>query len=379
MIDFEQARRTLARTRPGRRSLEARFEAVTLPANENKLLELARDGRFFDPRSSDADGRDMVTEERAELRGTTLEGRYELGACIGVGGTGVVFEATRLVDRAQVVVKTLRPVFAYNADLARRLRREAEVARRVKHPGIVPVFDEGALPDGSPYIVLERMRSESLSRLLRRSGTLGVTETCAIAVRVAAILHRSHSYGYVHRDVKPEHVLLDRAQDGSLLVSLLDFGVCAAETAPSEEKNRERGRVFGTPSYVSPEQACGNPDVDGRADIFSLGIVMYECLTGRLPFSGSTVTALLRRIIKEDAPRVMLCAPHVDRVLDEVVAKSMARIADHRFPSARAFGRAVAPFLSGRLAIERGLASRLCVGDQQPDTTRTVRHEFAAA
>jgi serine/threonine-protein kinase len=298
----------------------------------------------------------MALGERAELRGTVLEGKYLVGERIGIGGTGVVFAATRLLDGAAVVVKTLRPCFLDHPDLGRRLRREAEVARVVPHPGIVPVLDEGFVDDGSPYVVMEHAHGESLSRLLLRRGPLSGEETVAIAVRVCAILHAAHRAGYTHRDVKPEHVLLDRDASGDLVVRLLDFGVCAAPTQPADERQREVGRVFGTPSYVSPEQASGRIDIDGRADLFSLGILMWECLTGRLPFRASNVANLLLRIIREDAPPLVLAAPHVSPELADTIHVALAREPDRRFPSARAMARALTPFLADRVATERQLA-----------------------
>jgi len=325
----------------------------------------------------------MAPEERAELSGTVLEGRYRVGECIGIGGTGVVFEATRLCDGETVVVKTLRPVFAFDSDLCRRLRREGEVSRVVRHPGIVPIMDDGTLIDGSPFIVMPFVTGESLSHMMLRANMLSVPEVATIAIRVAAILHAVHQHGYVHRDVKPEHVYLDRAPGGELQVWLLDFGVCAAATAPLAERNRERGRVFGTPSYVSPEQACGDPNVDGRADVFGLGATMFECLSGRVPFSASTVNALLRRIIREDAPRVGLIASHVGRELDQVVARCLARDLSQRFPTARALARALVKFAGKRAETERHLAANLWIGEVAVDAGEihadTAREEVAAA
>lgn len=316
----------------------------------------------------------MRSVERSELIGTVLEGCYEVGQVIGVGGTGVVFEGVRLSDERRVVIKTLRPCFTDKPDLVRRLRREFEISRRVSHPGIIPINDEGLLEDGSPYLVMDKLRGESLGRLMRRTGILGVGETCAIAVRVSAILHAAHRRGYVHRDIKPEHVVLDRSEDGGLIVQILDFGVAASAYAPKDERERERGRVFGTPTYVSPEQACGNPDVDGRADVFSLGIVMFEALSGRVPFTGSSVAALLRKIIREDAPRVGLIAPHVSRELDAVVARALSRDPEVRYPSARALARALAPFVQPRLATERLLAARLAVASLGNEAVTAVPH-----
>ncbi len=301
----------------------------------------------------------MSSEERAELRGATLEGRYRVGAPIGVGGTGIVFAGTRLNDGHSVVIKTLRPIYAHNADLCRRLIREREVSQRVAHPAIVPVTDQGQLHDGSPYLVMERVHGEPLNRLLRRSGPLGVAEMLAITRRLCDVLHRAHAYGYVHRDVKPEHIVLDRTAEGDLKLWLLDFGVCASATAPPDERERERGRVFGTPSYVSPEQASGDPDVDARADIFGLGVCVFEALSGRLPFSGSTVTNLLRRIIREDAPRLGLVAPHVSREVDYVVAQMLARDRHRRLSTARHVMRALAPLVPRQRQLERQLAARI--------------------
>jgi serine/threonine protein kinase len=319
-----------------------------------------------------------ASHERMELRGRLLDGRYRLGHAIGTGGTGIVFEAERLATLERVVVKMLRPSFAGNLDLMSRLRREVEVARRVFHPGIVPVIDHGTLYDGSPYLVMKHMRSESLSGYLRRCGPLAPEEVAVVVARLASVLHSVHRHGYVHRDIKPEHVLLNRGAYGELDLHLLDFGVCAAETAPSDERNRERGRVYGTPSYASPEQASGNPYVDARADLFSVGVTMFEALTGKLPFNGPDVTAVLRTIIRQDAPRLKLFAPHLGDELDQLVAKLMSRSPSSRPPSARAMMRALDPWLSERVRTERRLAASLQVEPETSSIQPTAQHEVAA-
>lgn len=318
-------------------------------------------------------------DERSELRGSTIEDRYRIGAPIGVGGTAVVFEATRIADGASLVMKTLRPQFAHNADLERRLRREAEIARRVPHPGIVPVRDVGLLPDGSPYIVIERMYSESLAHLLRRVGLVETDEAVVIGLRLASILHAVHQAGYVHRDIKPEHVLLDRTESGALRVRLLDFGICAAESAPRDERERERGRVYGTPSYVSPEQASGQPYVDGRADVFGVGVTLFEAVTGRLPFTAASVNALLRRILREDAPRAGHFMTGIPGRFEDVLATMLARDVAARFPSARALGRALAPLVVDRERVERDLAAKLHVASEAADAVPTVEVAVVAA
>lgn len=316
-------------------------------------------------------------DERGELRGQVLDGRYRIGRRIGLGGTGVVFEATCVHGGGVFALKTLRPCYVSHPDLGRRLRREGEVARRVRHPGIAPVLDQGMLEDGSPYIVMPLLRGESLSRVLLRAHALPAHIVATLVSRVAAILHSAHCIGYVHRDVKPEHVLLDLAPSGELLVYLLDFGVCSSREAPGEERQREKGKVFGTPSYVSPEQAAGECDVDGRADLFSLGIVMFEALSGRLPFVGESVSKLLVRIIREDAPRLSEFVPLIDPHLEQVVARLLARDPDERFPSARALSRALLPLIGERTAAERSVLSVLRAESMSPDAVATLPTEVS--
>ena len=319
-----------------------------------------------------------ASTERSELRGQLLDGRYRLGHAIGTGGTGIVFEAERLTTLERVVVKMLRPAHCGNPDLMSRVRREVEVARRVFHPGIVPVLDHGTLYDGSPYLVMKHMRSESLSSYLRRRGPLGPHEVAVIMARLASVLHSVHRHGYVHRDIKPEHILLNRGSYGELDLHLLDFGVCAAETAPSEERERERGRVYGTPSYASPEQASGNPYVDARADLFGVGVTMFEALTGKLPFTGPDVTSVLRSIIRHDAPRLRLFAPQVGDEMDQLVAKLMSRNPSGRHASARGLMRGLMPWLEGRVRTERRLVGSLEVAAATSSIRPTAQHEAAA-
>ena len=296
-----------------------------------------------------------------------------------MGGTGIVFEAERLATLERVVIKMLRPSHAANPDLMSRIRREIEVARRVFHPGIVPVIDHGSLRDSSPYLVMKHMRSESLSSYLRRCGPLDGREISVIVARLASILHSVHRHGYVHRDIKPEHILLNRGGYGELDVHLLDFGVCAADTAPAGERARERGRVYGTPSYASPEQASGNPFVDARADLFGVGITMFEALTGRLPFTGPDVTTILRRIIRGDAPRAKDFCPEIDDAMDDLIAKLLSRTAAARHPSARALMRALEPWLAERVRTERMLARTLQVAPDTNSIRPTAQNEMVAA
>ena len=306
-----------------------------------------------------------------------MDGRYRLGRMLGIGGTSVVFEARDQQSNQAVVVKVLRDMFAFNVELIQRMRREAEVTRRVAHPGIVPVFEDGMLEDGSPYLVLERLDGECCARRLRRLGPMPPAHAAAIVLRAASVLHAAHAAGYVHRDMKPEHIVLSAASDGRLEVRVLDFGVCASDRAPEAEKASERGRVYGTPAYVSPEQARGKPDVDARADIYSLGTTMFEMIAGRVPFVGDNVANLLRRIIREDAPRLGLIVPELDLRYDAAVSRAMARAPRDRFSSARALARALLPLTGDRRNVEREIAATIKHRPERPELTETLRQDLA--
>lgn len=314
-----------------------------------------------------------MSSERSELCGEILGGKFRIIRRIGLGGTGVVFEATSISDGSIVAVKMLRAEFATNLDLGMRLLREAEVSRKVRHPGVIPVLAHGTLSDSSPFIVMRRMYGESLSRLLLRYKGLPSPCVAALTIRIASILHSVHCAGYTHRDIKPEHILLNRSTTGDLLVYLLDFGICASSHMSQQDRQRELGKVFGTPTYVSPEQAAGKIDVDGRADLFALGIVLFETITGGLPFSGSTVPKLLLRIMRQDAPRIRSLIPTIEPDFDDIVARLLSRSPENRPSSARALSRLLLPIARDRYRSERNIASLLQITSHITDMAPTIR------
>ena len=213
------------------------------------------------------DGNVAPADDRNGLVGQIVADRYQVISRIGGGGTGIVFQGSCLKSGAMVALKTLRPSLAGQADLATRLLRELEVSRRVVHAGLVRFMGAGHLADDSPFLVMPLLGGESLAQMLLREGVLSSAAVLMLMSRVSSILHSSHAAGYVHRDVKPEHIHLSRTAQGGLRVHLLDFGVCWSAHADEAEKRREAGRVFGTPHYVSPEQASGEVHIDGRADL----------------------------------------------------------------------------------------------------------------
>jgi serine/threonine protein kinase len=317
---------------------------------------------FFDVGCAAHDGADVdgsaAPDDRQDLIGRTLDGRFAVTARIGGGGTGLVFEGVCMHTGQILAIKTLRPSLCRHLDLGTRLKREVEVSRRVLHPGVVRILGEGTLSDGTPYLVMPRLNGESLVRLLQRYGELPPATIMMLANRVASILHSAHTAGYVHRDIKPEHIHLSKSARGELCVHLLDFGVCWSAHASPEEKSREAGRVFGTPRYVSPEQAAGETLIDGRADLFGLGVVMFEALTGCVPFSAPSVAKLLLCIIRDDAPRVRDMI-EVEPEIDNLVAQLLTRDRARRMSTARSLTGALLPYAGQRTGAEQQILNLL--------------------
>lgn len=289
----------------------------------------------------------MLDTQRRELWGAVLDGRYRLLRPLGAGATGVVFAAVDVEGR-ELAIKLLNSAYADDAELASRLRCEAQVSCEVRHPGVVESFGQGVLHDGSPYVVFERIRGDSLLGLIRRWGRLSVGETLVIAQRLSRILAAVHAAGYVHRDVKPEHVVLC-SDTPQLSVRLLDFGVCL----PRDEEPARRARfaVYGTPGYASPEQATAEP-IDARSDLFSVGASLFEALTGRSPFPGSNPAAILTRTLREDAPPVSRLRADCPRALETVIRQLLSRDRDQRPASARTLARELARISDTSLEVE---------------------------
>ncbi|MBX5440626.1 MAG: serine/threonine protein kinase [Solirubrobacteraceae bacterium] len=262
------------------------------------------------------------------LVGTLLSGRYRLDAEIGAGGMSTVYRAFDTLLERQVAIKLMHRETARDGDQIERFRREARHVAQLNHPHVVQVIDAGE--DGDrPYIVLEYVEGETLKQRIRRMGRLPVTEAIAYAIEIARALSAAHERGIVHRDVKPQNVLVDT--EGTAKVT--DFGIARGL---ADEGLTADGRVLGTTDYVSPEQALGHP-VTGQSDVYSLGIVLYEMLTGEVPFRGENQIAVAMKHVREELPDVRLRRPEVSAslgaVLDRATEKDLAR----RYPDAASF------------------------------------------
>jgi eukaryotic-like serine/threonine-protein kinase len=275
--------------------------------------------------------------------GRTLGGKYRVVRAIGHGGVGSVYEAEG-PGEARFAVKILDPAWAKDPEAAGRFAREARAASDVESPHIVRVVD-GGTESGSPYLVMELLTGEDLGTRLRRERRLGLDEAFSIVEQVLAGLVAAHAASIVHRDLKPENVFLVPGAPGEPgLVKIVDFGMSKRERPMGGTKPlplTRRGRALGTPLYMSPEQARAASDVDARSDLFAVGAVLFECLTGRPPFVGETYEQILLKICMEDAPDVRRWAPEVPDALAAVVGKALERDRERRYASADAMLAAV--------------------------------------
>jgi len=256
------------------------------------------------------------------LLGTSLNGRYRLEARIAAGGMSTVYRALDETLERQVAVKLMNREVATDSDQLERFRREARAVAQLSHPHIVGVIDAGE-DDGRPYIVLEYVEGETLKERIRRLGRLPITEAVAYAIEIARALGAAHSRHIVHRDVKPQNVLIDH--EGSAKVT--DFGI--ARTLEEEGLTAD-GRVLGTTDYVSPEQALGQ-HVTGQSDLYSLGVVLYEMLTGEVPFKGENQVAVAMKHVRETIPDVQLRRPEVSAALAAVLETATAKRVNDRY------------------------------------------------
>jgi len=261
------------------------------------------------------------------LVGTSLDGRYRLDARVGSGGMSTVYRAFDTVLERQVAIKLMHRDMAAAPEQLERFRREARAVAQLNHPHIVQVIDFGE-DAAAPYIVFEFVDGETLKDRIRRLGRLQVPEAVAYAIEIARALGVAHERGIVHRDVKPQNVLVD--EEGSAKVT--DFGI--ARTLDQQGLTAD-GRVLGTTDYVSPEQALGHP-VTGQSDLYSLGVVLFEMLTGEVPFTGETQVSVAMKHVRDELPDLQTRRPGVSSALAAVLDRATAKDLGRRHPDARA-------------------------------------------
>ncbi len=284
-----------------------------------------------------------------ELVGTTLDGKLRIERMLASGAAGDVFEALHLGLGTQVAVKVLRPGGGETADIRRRrFLREARVAARLRSPYVVRVFDVVEGDGGLTYIVMELLHGETLAERLATGGRLPVRDAVQLVRQATHALAEMHDAGIIHRDIKPSNLFVEQEADGSRRVKLLDFGVAALRQplAPGESSITYSEAFLGTPRYMAPEQVRSSKTVDARADVWALGVTLYELLTGAPPFDGLTVIAVLNQIERGSPPPLERQRPELPDALVALVSRCMSRDPDERPANARAFGEELEPLLA---------------------------------
>ncbi|MCB9614395.1 MAG: serine/threonine protein kinase [Sandaracinus sp.] len=276
------------------------------------------------------------------LLGVELEQTYRLADELGRGGMGTLYLARHRRLRRDVAVKVIHAAFATHELALARFFREAEALARVRSPHVVQVLDALKVPDGRPALVVEHLEGEDLQARLNRDGRMGVDEALALAVELCRGLAAAHAVGVVHRDLKPSNVFLDERAG---VAKLIDFGVAHLD---GDAALTRTGTVVGTPAYMAPEQVRGSAGVDGRADVYGVGAVLYRCLTGRAPYEGSTPTAVLSKVLEgpPEPPRAL--APELPAEAETLVMRAMARDPETRFRSADELAEACKELLRRR-------------------------------
>ncbi len=276
-------------------------------------------------------------------RGAILAGKYEVISLLGQGGMGVVLQARNQRTEQLVAIKLLLPDARKMPDVVVRFEREARAAARIQGSHVVRVYDVDSLPDGSPMMVMELLQGWDLGQELLARGPLPYPEAVEFMLQACEAIGHAHQMGIVHRDIKPANLFL--CQEGSKrLLKVVDFGISKVVDPSGQTNQTATTAAFGTPQYMSPEQVRSTKNVDGRSDIWALGVVLYELLGGRSPFGSETSTGTLAAIIADTPEDLRNRRPDVPQKLAAAVSKALEKRVEDRFQDVAAFAAAIAPF-----------------------------------
>ena len=273
--------------------------------------------------------------------GDIIEGKYRIVRLLGEGGMGAVYEGENTRIHRKVAIKVLHAAVSAKPDVVQRFEREAQAAGRIGSEHIVEVLDLGNLPGGERFMVMEFLDGQSLGDRIKQRKRLATIECAPVIYQLLEGLAAAHQAGIVHRDLKPDNVYLLTSRSGQKdFVKVLDFGVSKFNVLDSDMSMTKTGAVMGTPYYMSPEQARGSK-IDHRSDLYSVGVVMYQAVTGRLPFNAETFNELVFKIALENPEPAELIVPNLDPAFAQILARSMARDVNARFQSANEFQAAL--------------------------------------
>jgi serine/threonine-protein kinase len=272
--------------------------------------------------------------------GTVLNDTYRIVRPLAEGGCGEVYVAAHTRLPGEFAVKVLHSSLARDRDQLARFRQEAEITSTLRHPHIVQVFDFNVTDDGVPYLVMELLEGASLVELASSSTPLDPRRVVHIIEQIADALHAAHERGVVHRDLKPDNVMLLSTNGAQDFVKVLDFGISQASWR--KRLTQDDGRISGTPQYMAPEQACGlREQIDHRSDQFSLAAIAYTLLTGREPFSGDDPIAVLYQVVHQQPPAPVKIVPALGQAVNDAIMRGLAKASDDRFPDVMEFAGAL--------------------------------------
>lgn len=280
--------------------------------------------------------------------GEVVAGKYRIDAVIGAGGMGAVFAATHLLTSKRVALKWMLPELASDAGALQRFLREAQAAGRIDHPNVVNVHDVGE-HEGSTFLVMEFLYGETMTEAMAR-GDLDARQVIELLLPAMRGVAAAHKMGVVHRDLKPDNIFLCRGADGSYREpKVLDFGISKVSSSDGQVSPRltRTGAIMGTPYYMSPEQVRGSDEVDRRTDVYAFGVILYEALTGHVPFDAISYGALIVAIVTGTPKRPRELRPELPAELEAVVMRAMAREQVDRFPDVESLALALEPFATG--------------------------------
>ena len=310
----------------------------------------------------------MTKESNAPVEiGEMLAGKYRVERILGAGGMGVVVEAMHVELERRVALKFMLPVAAANEAAVERFAREARASAKLRSDNIVHVTDVGTLDSGAPYMVMEFLEGEDLGKILMAQGPLPVDDAIDYVLQACAGLAEAHAAGIIHRDLKPANLVLARREDTVSVVKIVDFGISKVNVPGVANKLTSTRDLMGSPLYMSPEQLASARDVDARTDIWSLGIILYELLSGVLPFDGDTLPQICTAVLVAPAPLILDKRPELPEGLSAIIAKCLGKKPADRYASVGELAAALAEFAPPHSSATLERISRLGPGGATAD------------